>query len=765
MNNLQKTEKSTIDDHDDTIPLLSGTKRRSPLRSISKTLTTLLRMGKVIPALPAIETTPILLIRFTSKASPELIRLVKERLNEDQVLVITEEKDSDGNVMLGISITQQVLELEAEHLNLLKPSTLRGLTGTLEVFEGTVIMEPFEVSERQSFILDLDETKDTMTVYDSIRIFNSADRIMILNNLIESLSILRPNNDSSLLARKLNDESLHLPSTEIASTFHKLYLFDTLRNKGFVDAIVPLHRLSLRQNILSETLNFKSKVPLRAIRDYYGEEVAFYFGWMDFYTHALLYPGISGIIIFIVRMIRGGTIDTDTLIPFHGLFTFIWAIMFTQCWAREEARLSYKWGTWSMEGRKESLSVRHEFEGTLKISEVTKMMEKYYPTNKRKLDYLFSALVTLVLLAGAFFVMILSLNMQGYIKHTCDTGAWYSQQNEDLHHPFYFEFFANLSEKGAIFDSQNLISSTLAVILHVTLIMSMNAIYRKIAKYLTDWENHESQVTYNNSLICKRFFFEAFDAYLVLMYLAFYEQDVTKVRSELVNVFNVDTFRRILLEGVVPYIQTKIRLHYKLQGNRENKKHDISDESDESWMEEEVNKEEYEEFDDYIEMIIQLGYVCLFASAYPLAPCLAVLANFIEIRLDAFKLSHVHRRPVPTPVGGIGVWASLVKCIVWLSAFTNCMIFCFSSMQMVQYLPDYFIIDKTGEHDLKDGNGWVVVFIIFGIERFLLLVGIILCLVIPDVPEEVKIKEQQKNFIQMRMHHINRLQTFSKKDE
>lgn len=51
-------------------------------------------------------------------------------------------------------------------------------------------------------------------------------------------------------------------------------------------------------------------------------------------------------------------------------------------------------------------------------------------------------------------------------------------------------------------------------------------------------------------MIMKRFCFEATDCYLVLLFLAFYEQDEIKVRSELVSVFHVDTFRRILLEGI-----------------------------------------------------------------------------------------------------------------------------------------------------------------------------------------------------------------------
>jgi len=45
-------------------------------------------------------------------------------------------------------------------------------------------------------------------------------------------------------------------------------------------------------------------------------------------------------------------------------------------------------------------------------------------------------------------------------------------------------------------------------------------------------------------------------------------------------------------------------------------------------------------FDDFDEMAIQYGYVCLFVVAFPLAPLLALINNFIEIRLDAKKYLH-----------------------------------------------------------------------------------------------------------------------------
>ena len=40
--------------------------------------------------------------------------------------------------------------------------------------------------------------------------------------------------------------------------------------------------------------------------------------------------------------------------------------------------------------------------------------------------------------------------------------------------------------------------------------------------------------------------------------------------------------------------------------------------------------DEHEDFDDYLEMVIQFGYITLFASAFPLASALALACNGVE---------------------------------------------------------------------------------------------------------------------------------------
>ena len=137
-----------------------------------------------------------------------------------------------------------------------------------------------------------------------------------------------------------------------------------------------------------------------------------------------------------------------------------------------------------------------------------------------------------------------------------------------------------------------------------------------------------------------------------------------------------------------------------------------------------------------MEMCIQLGYVTLFASAYPLASSVAIVANYIELRSDAFKLSSVVQKPSAYRAAGFGMWNTLVSGILWTSALTNCLIAGFTSDQLVYYFPSFYHEDDvgTGYVDLSQSEkSWILVFIIFGLERFLLLTGLLIHAIIPKV--------------------------------
>jgi len=266
--------------------------------------------------------------------------------------------------------------------------------------------------------------------------------------------------------------------------------------------------------------------------------------------------------------------------------------------------------------------------------------------------------------------------------------------------------------------------------MHAVSINILNAIYRKIATKLTEWENHASQTDHENSYMLKRFLFEAFDCYIALFYLAFYACDIERLRSELIAVFNVDSFRRIIMEVVIPMIVHKVNKKAQVAGHPQD-----------------LDLDKYEPFDDWLEILIQFGYVTLFASAYPMASLVMSVALAIELRSDCFKLTYLCQKPKGEQVSGIGMWKRLLQCMVWFSCLTNCLLFGFTSDQMLHYMPDFYMRDEEGNTHIVQDKGWMAILIIFALERVLIYIGLALTGLIPTIPEHLLIKLKRRKYL------------------
>jgi len=72
-----------------------------------------------------------------------------------------------------------------------------------------------------------------------------------------------------------------------------------------------------------------------------------------------------------------------------------------------------------------------------------------------------------------------------------------------------------------------------------------------------------------------------------------------------------------------------------------------------------------------LEMVVQFGFVSMFASVFPLAPLFALANNLLEMRSDAFKLLTAYRRPRPVRVAGIGTWLYALEVISVIAVVTN----------------------------------------------------------------------------------------------
>lgn len=119
----------------------------------------------------------------------------------------------------------------------------------------------------------------------------------------------------------------------------------------------------------------------------------------------------------------------------------------------------------------------------------------------------------------------------------------------------------------------------------------------------------------------------------------------------------------------------------------------------------ELDKDEMEIFDDYIEMIITFGYITMFASVFTIGATAVFIFIYIESRSDIFKLEKTMRRPLPYKTHHIGSWIVTLEIFGFLAIFSNIIVSCYCSQQMDYLLPwlkDYRDTSATGlKEDLK----------------------------------------------------------------
>lgn len=122
------------------------------------------------------------------------------------------------------------------------------------------------------------------------------------------------------------------------------------------------------------------------------------------------------------------------------------------------------------------------------------------------------------------------------------------------------------------------------------------------------------------------------------------------------------------------------------------------------------------------------------------------------MRTDAVKIARLCRRPDIHRASGLGTWRYLISSIVWMSALTNCLITGFTSDQLMHYFPSFYNRDDTGYTDMGHDKGWIAVFMIFGLEHVLLIIGLLILAIVPSVPEDVQDELERRHFLRMTEH-------------
>jgi len=90
--------------------------------------------------------------------------------------------------------------------------------------------------------------------------------------------------------------------------------------------------------------------PINEVRDYFGEEIAVYFAFMEEYTQSLVWPSIASLacLISTIRSYLIGSmwsVEGNSLAYYFHVFMCLWTVQLLATWKRRQNELTYLWGT------------------------------------------------------------------------------------------------------------------------------------------------------------------------------------------------------------------------------------------------------------------------------------------------------------------------------------------------------------------------------------------------------------------------------------
>ena len=135
----------------------------------------------------------------------------------------------------------------------------------------------------------------------------------------------------------------------------------------------------------------------------------------------------------------------------------------------------------------------------------------------------------------------------------------------------------------------------------------------------------------------------------------------------------------------------------------------------------------------YMELVIQFGYIILFAEIFPLGALMSLISNLIQVQSQVKNLKYLRRFEAEVS-NGIGSWMLCLQTLSQLSIFMNCFTVYFTSKV-------YYKLFVEGDEEIQTLTaGWDAVkflLLVIIVEHGLLLFKIFLEQTIEDCPDFV----------------------------
>ncbi|XP_013202095.1 anoctamin-10 isoform X1 [Microtus ochrogaster] len=614
--------------------------------------------------------TPLVVIELAQDVKEETKEWLKNR-------IVAKKKDGGAQLLFRPLLNKCEKEtIGNQNLYLVGASNIRLLLGAEAV--GLVkectdaAMRAFTYGTRHSFKGFHDNNDDFLTM---------AECQFIIKHELENL--------------RARDEKM-IPGYPQAKLYPGKSLMRRLLTSGIVTQVFPLHdNEALKKLEDSWYTRFALKYqPIDSIRGYFGETIALYFGFLEYFTFALIPMAVIGLPYYLFVWE-----DYDKYVIFAS-FNLIWSTVILEVWKRGCANMTYRWGTLVMKRQFEE--PRPGFHGVLGINSVTGREEPLYSSYKRQLRiYLVSLPFVCLCLYFSLYVMMIYFDMEDWVLslHKDNESVWTSLL---LYVP----------------------SIVYAIVIEI-----MNRLYRYAAEFLTSWENHRLESAYQNHLVLKVLVFNFLNCFASLFYIAFVLKDMKLLRQSLATLLITSQILNQAVESLLPYwLQRKhcAAVKKKVQAL----KVDVDTTLYEQVLLEKEMGTYLGTFDDYLELFLQFGYVSLFSCVYPLAAAFAVLNNFTEVNSDALKMCRVFKRPFAEPSASIGVWQLAFETMSVISVVTNC--------ALIGMSPQVNAVFPESKTDL--------VLIVVAVEHALLALKFILAFAIPDKPRHIQMKLARLEF-------------------
>ncbi|KFV54912.1 Anoctamin-6 [Tyto alba] len=395
------------------------------------------------------------------------------------------------------------------------------------------------------------------------------------------------------------------------------------------------------------------------------------------------------------------------------LFIFWIVTLFLEFWKRRQAELEYEWDT--VEYLEQEEQVRPEYEARcthVVMNEITQQEEHVPYTACGK-----CIRVTFCTSAVFFWILLIIASVIGIIVYRLSVFLVFSATLSQ---------HINGTEAIRKYLTPQTATSVTASFISFIIIMVLNIVYEKVAILITDFELPRTQTDYENSLTTKMFLFQFVNYYSSCFYIAFFKGKFVghpgnpvywlgKYRNEECDpggcLLELTTQLAIIVGGkaiwnniqevLLPWVKNLIGRYCAAARSEK-----VVPRWEQDYHLQPIGKLGL--FYEYLEMVIQFGFVTLFVASFPLAPLLALINNMLEIRLDAWKLTTQFRRMVPQKAQDIGAWQPIMQGIAILAVVTNAMIIAFTS-DMIPRLVYYwsFSVPPYGSHSSHTMKGYI----------------------------------------------------------